>query len=360
MAATSKEPKLNKTADKAAKTTRGDGFFHRLLRLARQETIGMDIGSDFIRICTREQGILLEEPSVVSVSRMNGEVLRYGRDALQLVGRSAGAERSVRPIRSGAVEHYNLALQLIQYFLRSACGTMIRQPNVVLSVPSGLNDVQTRNLMMALSEAGVSRTYLVETSRAAAMGAGVNLSRPVGRLVVDIGSGKTELALLSLNGVVQNAFLPWGGRAFDAAILQYLRTSRGLLVGEERAERIKWHMGLLSRRFPEVVHKVKGRNQKTGLPFEIFLSSAELEDPLAVQALRLVEAIQRLIEKAPPELLPDILNNGILLTGGGSQLRGLGDLITRMTGVKTVRAETPQRCVILGLRAAIVDMKKND
>ena len=331
---------------------KGPGLIRQVRGLLSQKSIGLDLGTHTTRLCLPEDGVVLSEPSAVAVNRQTGEVTRYGTAAVRLLGRTSAQEEAIRPIQKGAIVDYARTLALIQSFIRESCGSMLRPPKLLISVPASLNDAEKRYVIMAAEEAGAGGVYLMESVRAAALGADLDIKAPFGRLVVDIGAEVTDVAVLSLGGIVVSGTLDLAGKAFDEAVMGYVRTKYGALIGELRAEEVKIRIGSVREgNRPEEMKRlnVNGRNVATGLPVTVVLSPAELKSALIAPAEAIGRQILRVIEKTPPELLPNLHRGGITLTGGGSQLDGLAGRLSRITGLGVTVAEHPEDCTAEGL-----------
>ena len=310
--------------------------------------IGIDLGTASVLVYVKGRGIVIQEPSVVAVEKNTDRVLKVGKEAQQMLGRTPGNIMAVRPLRDGVISQYDLTLHMIQYFIRKACGTMIFKPRVILCVPSGITEVEERAVVDAATQAGAKRTYLIEEPVAAAIGAGIDISGPTGHMVVDIGGGTTDIAVLSLGGVVLSESIKVAGDKFDEAIIRYVRRKHNVLIGERTAEAIKIKIGSAWPRQEPRFMDVKGRCLVQGLPRVVRITSEEIPDALEEPITAVVEAVCSVIERTPPELIGDILQNGIVMTGGGSLLYGLDKLIAYATGVKTRVANKAISCVAMG------------
>jgi rod shape-determining protein MreB len=294
------------------------------------------------------KGIVLEEPSVVAIDTATDRILKVGTEAQQMLGRTPGNIVAVRPLRDGVISQYEVTLKMIQYFIRRACGNMFFQPRVMICVPSGITEVEERAVRDAAHEAGAQKVYLIEEPTAAAIGAGLDIYAPNGNMVVDIGGGTTDIAVLALGGVVVSESIKIAGDRFDEAIIRYVRRKYNVQIGERTAEAIKKHIGAVYDH-PEAQYvEVKGRCLTQGLPKLISISSKEMIEALAEPITAILDAICSVIERTPPELLGDILRNGIVMTGGGSLLYGFDQLVTRVTGIKTRIADDAVSCVAIG------------
>lgn len=311
--------------------------------------IGIDLGTATVLVYVKGKGIVLKEPSVVAIDKNTDKILKVGREAQQMLGRTPGNITAIRPLRDGVISQYEITLRMIQYFIKRACGnSFIFKPRVIICVPSGITEVEERAVVDAATQAGAKRTFLIEEPVAAAIGAGIDISRPNGHMVVDIGGGTTDIAVTSLGGVVVSESIKVAGDKFDEAIIRYVRRKHNVLIGERTAEEIKIKVGSVwSREEPKII-EVKGRCLVQGLPRVVRISSTEIPDALEEPITAIVEAVCSVIERTPPELIGDILYNGIVMTGGGSLLFGLDRLIANVTGIKTRVADKAVSCVAIG------------
>lgn len=310
--------------------------------------IGIDLGTATVLVYVKGKGIVIKEPSVVAIDKSTDKILKFGKEAQLMLGRTPGNITAIRPLRDGVISQYEITLRMLQHFLKKACGTMIFKPRVVICVPSGITEVEERAVVDAATQAGARRTYLIEEPVAAAIGAGIDISAPVGHMVVDIGGGTTDIAVLSLGGVVVSESIKVAGDKFDEAIIRYCRRKHNVLIGERTAEEIKIKIGSAWPREEPRALDVKGRCLIQGLPRKIHITSQEIPDALEEPITAVIEAVCSVIERTPPELIGDILANGIVMTGGGSLLYGLDRLIEYATGIKTRVAKKAVSCVAIG------------
>ncbi len=324
------------------------GLFACFKNLKFSQNIGIDLGTATVLVYVQGKGIVLEEPSVVAIDTNNDRILAVGKQAQQMLGRTPGNITAVRPLRDGVISQYEVTLRMIQHFIRSACKNMFFPPRVMICIPSGITEVEERAVRDAAREAGAQKVYLIEEPTAAAIGAGLDIYAPNGNMVVDIGGGTTDIAVLALGGVVVSESIKIAGDRFDEAIIRYVRRKYNVQIGERTAEAIKKHIGAVYDH-PEAKYvEVKGRCLTQGLPKLISISSKEMIEALAEPITAILDAICSVIERTPPELLGDILRNGIVMTGGGSLLYGFDQLVTRVTGVKTRVADDAVSCVAIG------------
>lgn len=310
--------------------------------------IGIDLGTATVLVYVKGSGIVIKEPSVVAIDKNTDRIIKVGREAQIMLGRTPGNITAIRPLRDGVISQYEITLKMIQYFIKKACGTMIFKPRVIICVPSGITEVEERAVVDAATQAGAKRTYLIEEPVAAAIGAGINIAAPNGHMVVDIGGGTTDIAVLSLGGVVVSESIKVAGDKFDEAIIRYVRRKHNVLIGERTAEAIKIKIGCAWPRKEPRTLEVKGRCLIQGLPRVVRINSDEIPDALEEPITAIIEAVCSVVERTPPELIGDILSNGIVMTGGGSLLYGLDRLIAYATGIKTRVADKAVSCVAIG------------
>jgi len=317
-----------------------------MFRLTRD--LGIDLGTSNILIYEEGRGIVLWEPSVVAVDKNTGKVLQVGAAARNMLGRTPGNVVALRPLRDGVISDYEMTERMLSQFLRRIIRLSFVKPRVVVCVPSGISEVEERAVFQATMEAGARRVYLLEEPFAAALGAQMDLSGPSGHMVVDIGGGTTDVAVLTMNDVAASDSIKVAGEAFDDAVVRYIRRRHGVLIGPNAAEEIKMTIGCVFERAQEVSMTVKGRDLKSGLPKEIEVNSTEICEVFKRPARQIVDAILSVMEQTSPELVADLSQNGILLTGGGCQIWGFDKLIEERTGLKCTVADDPDSCVVLG------------
>ncbi len=319
--------------------------------------IGIDLGTSSVLIYMRGKGVVLREPSVVAIDLKGGKILAVGSEASRMLGRTPGNIVAIRPLQDGVISDYELTEKMIRYFLRKAIVNRLgRKPRVVVCVPSGVTEVEKRAVIDASYEAGARRTYLIEEPIAAAIGAGIDISKPYGNMVVDIGGGTTDVAVISLGGAVVTDSIKTAGDAFDEAIIRYMRKRYNLLIGDRTAEQMKINIGSAYPRKEETVMEVTGRNLISGLPKTISVSSQEMIEALEEPLETIAETIHSVLEKTPPELSSDISENGIIMTGGGSLLYGLDRLLEERLKIKINIANDALSCVAIGTGKALEDI----
>ncbi len=310
--------------------------------------IGMDLGTASVIVYVDGKGIVLHEPSVVAVDTNTDTIAKIGKDAQAMLGRNPDHINVIRPLKDGVISSYDVTQKMIQYYIRKACGNALRQPRVVICVPTGITEVETRAVIDAGTQAGARKTFIVEEPVAAALGAGVDITSPVGNMIVDIGGGTTDVAVISLGGVVVSETKKIAGDKFDEAIMRYVRRKHNIAIGERTAEQIKIRIGAVYEHGEAKTMDVKGRCLVSGLPKVVTLSSKEMLEAMMEPISAVLDTICSVIEKTPPDLVGDILKHGIIMTGGGSQLFGFDKLIEDVTGIKTYVAKDPVLCVALG------------
>ena len=312
--------------------------------------IGIDLGTASILVYVKGKGVVLKEPSVVAYDRDTNKIVAIGEEARLMLGRTPGNIVAIRPLRQGVISDYTITEKMLKYFIQKAVGRSYfgRRPRISVCVPSQVTEVEKKAVEDATYAAGARDVSIIEEPVAAAIGAGIDIYRPCGNMIVDIGGGTADIAVISLGGPVVSASIKVAGDDFDEAIVRYMRKKHNLLIGERTAEDIKIKIGTCyPLPQPETI-EVRGRNLVTGLPRTITVSSEETEEALREATLQIVEAVHSVLEKTPPELAADVADRGIVLTGGGSLLRGLEELIEEKTGINTMTAEQPMTCVAIG------------
>ena len=310
--------------------------------------IGIDLGTATVLVYVKGKGVVLNEPSVVAVDKVSGKILSVGAEAQKMLGRTPGNIIAIRPLREGVISDYEMTERMIKEFIRKVQGFRLFKPNVVICVPSIITEVEERAVIDAGTQAGAKRVFLIEEPVAAAIGAGIDIAKPNGNMVVDIGGGTTDVAVISLGGIVESTSIKIAGDKFDEAIVKYVRRKHNALIGERTAEQIKKTIGCVYPRTEEVTMEVKGRCLMTGLPRTFTVNSTEILDALEEVSASIVEAIHWVIERTPPELTGDISTNGIVMTGGGSLIWGFDKLIASKTGIPTHVADEAISCVAYG------------
>lgn len=325
------------------------GFFNFLSR-----DMGIDLGTANTLVYKRGKGIVLREPSVVAIQNDTKTVLAVGEEAKRMIGRTPGNIIAIRPMKDGVIADFDVTQSMLKYFIRKAYPRRtIIQPRVVVCVPSGVTEVEKKAVEDAALQAGAREAYLIEEPMAAAIGAGLPVEEPTGSMVVDIGGGTTEVAIISLGGIVTSKSIRIGGDELDEAIVQYIKRAYNLMIGERTAEEVKITIASAYPKPTDQKMIIRGRDLVSGLPKTLEVSSKEVMDALKEPVSHIVDAIKYTLEKTPPELAADIMEMGIVLTGGGALLDGLDKLVKKETGMPVQIAEEPLDCVALGTGKAI-------
>ena len=312
--------------------------------------IGIDLGTASVLVYVKGKGVVLKEPSVVAFDRNTNKIKAIGEEARLMLGRTPGNIVAVRPLRQGVISDYTVTEKMIKYFIQKAVGKSLfaKRPRIAVCVPSGATEVEKKAVEDATREAGARDVVIIEEPIAAAIGAGIEIATPCGNMIVDIGGGTSDIAVISLGGTVVSTSIKIAGDDFDEAIVRYMRKKHNLLIGERTAEDIKINIGTVYKRPENSSLDVRGRNLVTGLPKTITVTSEETEEALREAATQIVEAVHSVLEKTPPELAADISDRGIVLTGGGALLHGLEELIEEKTGINTMTADDPLTAVAIG------------
>ena len=310
--------------------------------------IGIDLGTASVLVYVKGKGVVLNEPSVVAMDKNTGKLLKVGAEAQAMLGRTPGNIVAIRPLREGVISDYDMTEKMLREFIRKVTGFQLFKPRVLICVPSGITEVEERAVVDAGIQAGARRVYLIEEPVAAAIGAGIDISKPDGHMVVDIGGGTSDIAVISLSGVVESASIKVAGDQFNESIVKYMRRKHNVLVGERTAELMKMEIGCVFPKEQETSIEIKGRCLMTGLPKVITVTSTEMLEAFEEPVERILEAVHGVLERTPPELVADISNNGIVMTGGGSLVDGFDRLIEARTGIHTIVAEDAISCVAEG------------
>ncbi|GBD28790.1 Rod shape-determining protein MreB [bacterium HR31] len=328
-----------------------NGFLSRFSR-----DMGIDLGTANTLVYVRHEGIVLREPSVVA-KRTDGAILAVGDEAKRMIGRTPSDIHALRPLRDGVIADFDTTAAMLSYFIRKGMrGRSLLRPRVIVGIPSGVTEVEKRAVIDATLQAGAREAYLIEEPMAAAIGAGLPVSEPVGSMVVDIGGGTTEVAVISLGGIVTSKSIRIGGDEMDEAIIQYARKAYNLLIGERTAEEIKIAIGSAYPLREEQAVDVRGRDLVSGLPRTVRMTSAEIREALREPVAAIVDAVKQTLERTPPELSADIVERGIVLAGGGSLLRGLDRLLAEETGMPVTLTDDPLSAVVLGTGRALEEI----
>ena len=335
-------------------------FYQKLARFFSSD-IGIDLGTANCLVFVRDQGIVLNEPSVVAITESTREVLAVGDDAKRMLGRTPGNIKAVRPMKDGVIADFEITEEMLRYFIQKArlkVGGRRRflSPRVLIAVPSGITEVETRAVQDSAQRAGAGEIYLIEEPMAAAIGVGLPVAEPSGSMIVDIGGGTTEVAVISLSGIVEAKSVRVGGDEMDAAITQHMKRVYNLMVGERTSETIKIEIGSAYPREDDITMEVKGRDLVSGLPKTIKITAREIRTALQEPVTSIVEAVRSTLERCPPELAADLIDRGIMLAGGGSLLQGLDRLISEETGLPVFVAEDPLIAVASGTGVVLQEM----
>ncbi len=315
--------------------------------------LGIDLGTSQVVIYASGKGIVLKEPSVIAVDSKSGRLIACGQEAYEMLGRTPDSILAVRPLEKGVIAEYDYAERMIRHFVRRVCAYKVLKPRAAVSVPASVTEVEQRSVVEAISAAGVRRVVLIEEAVAAAIGAGLDIGAARGSMAVNIGGGTTDVAVLSLKGISTSSSLRVGGDNMDAAIVRHLRTVHNLVIGSLTAEQIKKNIGGALPREDNPSMLAKGRDALTGLPVERMITAREIYEAIAEPLAEMFSGIQAVLEETPPELVGDVLEHGIVLTGGGAQLFGMAAYIERNTGVACRVAENPDECVAIGTGRAL-------
>lgn len=316
--------------------------------------VGIDLGTANVLVYIKGKGIVLNEPSVVAINNDTDEILAVGEEARQMLGRTPANIVAVRPLKDGVVSDYDITERMLKYFIKKTCGSgRFFKPRIMVCVPSGVTEVEKRAVREAATQAGGKDVYLMEEPVAAAIGAGLDISKPDGIMVIDIGGGTTDIAVISLGGIVASTSVKMAGDKFDEAIITYMRKTHKLYIGERTAEELKVKIGTAFPREETITMECRGRDLVTGLPKSVDVTSEEMMEALEEPLHTICEAVHNVLERTPPELSADISNSGIIVTGGGALLYGIDKRIEDRTGIKVVIAEDPKSCVAIGTGKAL-------
>lgn len=309
--------------------------------------VGIDLGTSSVLVYVRGKGIVLNEPSVVAVDMEKDKLLAVGEEAKMMLGRTPANIIAIRPIKDGVISDYTTTQKMLKYFIEKSVGKYLLKPRIVLCIPSGTTEVEKRAVIDSSNQAGAIKTTTIEEPIAAAIGAGLDITEPSGNMIIDIGGGTTDIAVISLGGMVVNRSLKVAGDDFDDAIMRYIKKKYNVIIGERSAEKLKFTIGSAYEE-EEKHQEIRGRNLLTGLPININVSSSDMLEALKDPVKEIIDAIHNVLEITPPELSSDISNKGILMSGGGSLLNGLDKLISKRTGIEVKIAHDPISCVARG------------
>ena len=324
------------------------------------QDIGIDLGTATVIAYVKGKGIVLREPSVVAVDNNTGEVLAVGKEARRMLGRTPGNIVATRPLRDGVISNYTVTEKMLKYFINKVCGKFIFAPRIMICIPSQVTEVEKKAVIDAASQAGAKKVYLIEEPIAAAIGAGIDISKPCGNMVVDIGGGTTDISVISLGGSVVSESLKIAGDKLDEAIVKYIKKKHNVMIGERTAEDLKINIGCVYPKIQDMEMDVRGRDLITGLPKTITIHSSEMLEALIEPAMMIVDSVHSVLEKTPPELAADISDRGIYMTGGGCLVDGLDKLIQAKTGINVMIAQEAISCVALGTGKALDNLDSLD
>lgn len=331
-------------------------FFFRL-----GTDMGIDLGTATVLVYIKGKGVILKEPSVVAIDKNEDKVLAVGKEARQMIGRTPGNIVAIRPMRDGVISDYDITEKMLKHFIQKACGKRrLSAPRIVICVPCEATEVERRAVEHAGRNAGAKKVYLIEEPLAAAIGAGLDITKASGNMVIDIGGGTTDVAVISLGGMVVRESIKVAGDKFDEAIIKYIRKKHKLMIGERTAENLKINIGCACKQDEGATMDIRGRDLITGLPKNLAVTSEEMAEALKETVNLIAECTHSVLEKTPPELAADIADKGIVMTGGGSLLKGLDKLIQEYTKVPVYLAEDPISCVALGTGKVLEYMDKLD
>ena len=317
------------------------------------QDIGIDLGTATVIAYVKGKGIVLREPSVVAVDSNTNDVLAVGREARRMLGRTPGNIVATRPLREGVISNYTVTEKMLKYFISRVCGRFVFAPRIMICIPSQVTEVEKKAVIDAATQAGARKVYLIEEPIAAAIGAGIDISKPCGNMVVDIGGGTTDIAVISLGGSVVSTSLKVAGDKFDEYIVKYIKKKHNIMIGERTAEDLKINIGCVYPKIQDTEMDIRGRDLITGLPKTITIKSSEMMEALAEPAMMIVDAVHSTLERTPPELAADISDKGIYMTGGGCLVDGLDKLLQEKTGINVMIAQDAISCVALGTGKAL-------
>lgn len=324
------------------------------------QDIGIDLGTATVLAFVKGKGIVLREPSVVAVDSQTGEVLAVGQEARRMLGRTPGTIVATRPLKDGVISDYTVTEKMLKYFINKICGRTIFSPRIMICIPSQVTEVEKKAVIDAAAQAGARKVYLIEEPIAAAIGAGIDISKAQGNMIVDIGGGTTDVAVISLGGSVVSTSLKVAGDKFDEAVVKYIKRKHNVIIGERTAEDLKINIGCVYPKIQDVEMDIRGRDLSSGLPRTITIHSSEMLEALMEPALQVVDAVHSVLEKTPPELVADISDKGIYMTGGGSLVDGLDKLLQEKTGINVMIANDTVSCVALGTGKALENLDALD
>ncbi len=324
------------------------------------QDIGIDLGTATVIAYIKGRGVVLREPSVVAVDSNTNEVLAVGQEARRMLGRTPGNIVATRPLRDGVISDYTVTEKMLKYFITKINGKTLFSPRTMICIPSMVTEVEKKAVVDAATQAGARKVFLIEEPIAAAIGAGIDIAKPCGNMVVDIGGGTTDIAVISLGGSVESTSLKIAGDKFDEYIIKYIKKKHNIMIGERTAEDLKINIGCVYPKIQDIEMEIRGRDLVTGLPKTITVYSSEMLEALIEPAMMIVDAVHSVLEKTPPELAADISDRGIYMTGGGCLVDGLDKLLQEKTGINVMIANDAVSCVALGTGKALDNLDTLD
>jgi rod shape-determining protein MreB len=318
--------------------------------------IGIDLGTASVLVYIKGKGIVIQEPSVVAIDTNTNKILEVGEEARKMLGRTPGNIVAIRPLRDGVISDFDITEKMLKYFIKKAVGNSMIKPRVIICVPSGVTEVEKRAVLEASNNAGAKKTFLIEEPVAAAIGAGLDITKPSGHMIIDMGGGTTDIAVISLGGIVVSRSIKVAGDKCDEAIVRYVRKKYNVMIGLRSAEDLKISIGTAFPVEEEQHMEVRGRNLVTGLPVNLSISSSDLLEAMEETVTSIADAVHSVLEKTPPELAADISEKGIIMTGGGCLVHGLDKLISKRTGLDVAIAEDAVSCVAKGTGQSLEHM----
>ena len=324
------------------------------------QDIGIDLGTATVIAYIKGKGIVLREPSVVAVNNVTGEVLAVGHEARRMLGRTPGNIVATRPLREGVISDYTVTEKMLKYFISKIGGRFLFAPRIMICIPSQVTEVEKKAVIDAASNAGARKVYLIEEPIAAAIGAGIDISKPCGNMIVDIGGGTTDIAVISLGGSVVSSSIKVAGDKFDEYIVKFIKKRHNVMIGERTAEELKQQIGCVFPKIQDMEMDVRGIDLVTGLPKTITIYSSEMMEALEEPAMLIIDAVHSVLERTPPELAADISDKGIYMTGGGCLIDGLDRLLQEKTGINVMIAEDAISCVAKGTGKALDNLDSMD
>jgi len=324
------------------------------------QDIGIDLGTATVIAYVKGKGIVLREPSVVAVNNQTNDVLAVGEEARRMLGRTPGNIVATRPLKDGVISDYTVTEKMLKYFINKVCGKFVFSPKIMICVPSRVTEVERKAVIDAASHAGARKVYLIEEPIAAAIGAGIDITKPYGSMIVDIGGGTSDIAVISLGGSVRSTSIKMAGDKFDEYIIKYIKKKHNIVIGERTAEDLKVNIGCVYPKIQDAEMDIRGRDLSTGLPKTVTIHSSEMLEALLEPAMMIVDAVHGVLERTPPELAADISDKGMYMTGGGCLVDGLDKLIQEKTGINVMIAQDAVSCVALGTGKALDNLDTLD